>query len=92
MHKRALLSVENNSKLGHSECLKGEFSDFLAFFMYLQISYTFSSKMTKVSAYDGLIPQNQFARQMLSKTYDNKIQNYMTYHHQHVLGGLSKEK
>ena len=34
-------------------------------------------------AYDGLIPQNQFARQMLSKTYDDKIQDRMTHHPQH---------
>ena len=41
--------------------------------------------------YDGLIPQNQFARQMLSKTYDDKIQDHMTHPPQHGQGAFQKK-
>ena len=40
-------------------------------------------KFKPIYPYDGLIPQNQFACQMLSKTYDDKIQDRMTHHPQH---------
>ena len=50
---------------------------------FLQVNLSASSVYTVYtqSVYDGLIPQNQFARQMLNKIYNNKTQEHMTYHH-----------